>query len=240
MHTQSRLVPNCFRPLLVAGILSALAACDTSVAPTGHAAVSSTASAKWQDRRIASYYWAAGSQYGIQPDGRVPQSVDGVATSEYRQGDCGVRSGINLTNGGDSFHNPDETYRSSVRCSDGIKAARYESLVYPAALGWAPEQIASMYIRRLYFFDNGSSDPVYVNWRNTMDIQTTGGCGQLWFNEYKYPGSSNVLITRTTVNGHAAFRVESDSTRGHLAWCVNRNTAVSLPFVVYVEDLGPA
>lgn len=225
---------------LIAGTAVLVSCAESPSAPVIATDAEALAKAPPPNLRAASFYWGVGARYGIQPDGRRPATIDGASYSEFRNGDCGIRSMINLTNYGDTFHDPDDTYSRRSACSDGNSVARFENIVFPVQTGWASERISNMYVRRLYYFDNGSTDPVYANWRNTITMSTSGACGQLWFHEATYPGSSNVLITRTTVNGLGAFRIASDSAKGHLAWCVNRGAAVAVPFSLIVVDLGPA
>jgi len=242
-------------------LLATAVACNDATTPTAVALPDAAMVAKGGPipaaNRLTSFFWSTDATSAIQPDGRYTTTLAGY--SEYRHGVCGVKSNIEIGNrGGDNLFVPNYswTQKDKATCTGGAIARRI-TVAYrddPSTPEvdegqWAPGTSGSLYVRRLYYVGQNdwgtttpyaSTEPIIANWIDTMDLRESGTCGNLWFNPVRYPGSTRVIITQATVNGGPGWEIRSDASQGDKAWCENKAQLVSLPFVLLVQDLGPA
>ena len=245
------------RSFLFCTLVSAAACSDTTAPAVAVPEAPNFAKPVPAANRLTSHFWAVGTESSIQTDNRYTSTIAGY--SEYRHGVCGVKGNIQIENrGGDSFFQPNWswTQKDKATCVGGATARRV-TVVYrddPSTPDvdegtWAPDQVAYLHVRRLYYVGNNDwgaivpydpSEPIIANWIYTMDIHGGNTCGGLWFNPVRNPGSSLLLITPATVNGTSGWDIRTDESAGHKAWCENKGRTVSVPFVLLVQDLGTA
>ena len=160
------------------------------------------------------------------------QASDNVRSDgrgNYRDGLCGVTARLNLD---DAILNPSaRPISGSQRRQCGSTASRFIALEFDDPVDGVTSD----------FPLTGQSHYLSVDKIGTVTVgagtverkaQLNGTCNRLVFNPDEFPGTSRLLVTRTSAN---TWSVSAPA--GAVAWCVGRNKAYRMPFAVTVTQL---